>query len=36
MTYAAALKQTRRDAIDGKIEGARSSLVWAAFVMFEN
>ena len=36
MTYAAALRQTRRDAIDGKLEGAESSLVWAAFVMFEN
>jgi len=36
MTYAGALKQTRRDAIDGKIPGAKSSLVWAAFVMFEN
>jgi len=36
MTYAAALKQTRRDAIEGRIKGAESLLVWAAFVMFEN
>jgi CHAT domain-containing protein len=36
MTYADALRQTRRDAIAGDVPGARSPLVWAAFVMFEN
>jgi CHAT domain-containing protein len=36
MTYADALRQTRRDAIAGNVPGARSPLVWAAFVMFEN
>ncbi|MGD9915230.1 MAG: CHAT domain-containing protein [Rhizobiaceae bacterium] len=36
MTYSGALRQTRRDAIDGKVSGASSPLVWAAFVMFEN
>jgi CHAT domain-containing protein len=36
MTYAGALRQTRRDAIDGKVAGAESPQVWAAFVMFEN
>ncbi len=36
MSYAEALRQTRRDAIAGGIEGAKSPQVWAAFVMFEN
>jgi len=36
MTYAEALRQTRRDAVGGKVPGAQSPLVWAAFVMFEN
>lgn len=36
MTYADALRQTRRDAIAGQLAGAQSPLVWAAFVMFEN
>lgn len=36
MTYAGALRQTRRDAIDGKLPAASDPLVWAAFVMFEN
>ena len=35
-TYAEALRQTRREAIDGKIPTAKDPLVWAAFVMFEN
>jgi len=36
MSYAEALRQTRRDAISGQVPGAGSPLVWAAFVMFEN
>jgi CHAT domain-containing protein/tetratricopeptide (TPR) repeat protein len=36
MSYADALRQTRRDAIAGNVPGAKSPLVWAAFVMFEN
>lgn len=36
MTYADALRQTRRDAVAGQVAGAQSPLVWAAFVMFEN
>ncbi|HTV68004.1 MAG TPA: CHAT domain-containing tetratricopeptide repeat protein [Rhizobiaceae bacterium] len=36
MTYAEALRQTRRDAIGGTVAGAGSPQVWAAFVMFEN
>ncbi|WP_439615195.1 CHAT domain-containing protein [Shinella sp.] len=35
-TFAEALRNTRRDAIDGKIPTARDPLVWAAFVLFEN
>ncbi|MBD0415246.1 CHAT domain-containing tetratricopeptide repeat protein [Oryzicola mucosus] len=35
-TYAEALRITRREAIDGKIETAKDPLVWAAFVLFEN
>jgi len=35
-TYPQALRQTRRDARDGKISGAQDPRVWAAFVMFEN
>ena len=35
-TYAAALRQTRRDAIDGQLPAAKDPRVWAAFVMFEN
>ncbi|WP_242224377.1 CHAT domain-containing tetratricopeptide repeat protein [Shinella zoogloeoides] len=35
-TYAAALRDTRRDAIEGKIPTAHDPLVWAAFVLFEN
>ncbi len=35
-TYPEALRQTRRDARDGKIAGAQDPRVWAAFVMFEN
>ncbi|WP_198031185.1 CHAT domain-containing tetratricopeptide repeat protein [Bradyrhizobium sp. th.b2] len=35
LTYSDALRQTRRDARDGKIAGARDSSVWAAFVLFE-
>lgn len=35
-TYSQALRQTRRDARDGKIAGAQDPRVWAAFVMFEN
>ena len=35
-TYAEALRDTRRDAIEGKIPTARDPLVWAAFVLFEN
>ncbi|GGF86506.1 hypothetical protein GCM10007301_52990 [Azorhizobium oxalatiphilum] len=34
-TYAAALRQTRRDAIAGKIRGAEDPDLWASFVMFE-
>ena len=36
MTYADALRQTRRDAIEGQLPMAKDPLVWAAFVMFEN
>ena len=36
MAYAGALRQTRRDAIAGKLPSAKDPLVWAAFVMFEN
>lgn len=36
MTYAAALRQTRREAIAGDVPGAQSPTVWAAFVLFEN
>ncbi|MBX3531488.1 MAG: CHAT domain-containing protein [Rhizobiaceae bacterium] len=36
MTYADALRQTRRDAIGGRLPAAQNPLVWAAFVMFEN
>lgn len=35
-TYPEALRQTRRDARDGRISGAQDPRVWAAFVMFEN
>jgi len=35
-TYPQALRQTRRDAREGKIAGAADPRVWAAFVMFEN
>ena len=35
-TYPEALRQTRREARDGKIAGAQDPRVWAAFVMFEN
>ena len=35
-TYAGALRQTRRDAIAGKLPAAKDPRVWAAFVMFEN
>jgi CHAT domain-containing protein len=35
-TYPEALRQTRREARDGKISGAQDPRVWAAFVMFEN
>lgn len=35
-TYAEALRDTRRDAIEGEIPTARDPLVWAAFVLFEN
>ncbi|WP_181175797.1 CHAT domain-containing tetratricopeptide repeat protein [Mesorhizobium sp. B2-3-4] len=35
-TYSQALRQTRRDARDGKISRAHDPRVWAAFVMFEN
>ena len=34
-TYADALRQTKRDARDGKIAGAADPAVWAAFVLFE-
>lgn len=36
MTYADALRQTRRDAIKGQLPLAKDPLVWASFVMFEN
>lgn len=36
MTYADALRQTRRDSIEGQLPRAKDPLVWAAFVMFEN
>ncbi|MBR0893496.1 CHAT domain-containing protein [Bradyrhizobium tropiciagri] len=35
LTYSDALRQTRRDARDGKIAGASDASVWAAFVLFE-
>ena len=35
LTYSDALRQTRRDARDGKVAGARDASVWAAFVLFE-
>lgn len=35
-TYPEALRQTRLDAIAGKLPAARDPRVWAAFVMFEN
>lgn len=35
-TYAGALRQTRLDAINGKLPSAKDPRVWAAFVMFEN
>ncbi|MDH2383678.1 CHAT domain-containing protein [Bradyrhizobium sp. CER78] len=35
MTYSDALRQTRRDAREGKVAGARDASVWAAFVLFE-
>lgn len=35
-TYPEALRKTRRDAINGNIEGASDPSVWAAFVLFEN
>jgi CHAT domain-containing protein len=35
-TYPEALRQTRRDAIAGKLPAAADPRVWAAFVMFEN
>ncbi|UPA26634.1 CHAT domain-containing tetratricopeptide repeat protein [Shinella oryzae] len=35
-TYAEALRNTRHDAIAGKIPTAKDPLVWAAFVLFEN
>ena len=35
-TYSQALRQTRRDAIAGKLPAASSPLVWGAFVLFEN
>lgn len=35
MTYSDALRQTRRDARDGKVAGANDPSVWAAFVLFE-
>ncbi|WP_338828824.1 CHAT domain-containing tetratricopeptide repeat protein [Bradyrhizobium sp. 27S5] len=35
LTYSDALRQTRRDARNGKVAGARDSSVWAAFVLFE-
>lgn len=36
MAYPEALRQTRRDARDGKLPHAKDPRVWAAFVMFEN
>ncbi|WP_050384157.1 CHAT domain-containing protein [Bradyrhizobium pachyrhizi] len=35
LTYSDALRQTRRDARDGKLAGASDASVWAAFVLFE-
>lgn len=35
-SYAEALRQTRSDAIDGRLAAAKDPLVWAAFTMFEN
>lgn len=35
-TYAEALRNTRREAIEGRIPTAQDPLVWAAFVLFEN
>ncbi|TWC00630.1 CHAT domain-containing protein [Bradyrhizobium macuxiense] len=35
LTYSDALRQTRRDARDGKVAGAKDASVWAAFVLFE-
>ncbi|GIQ79012.1 CHAT domain-containing tetratricopeptide repeat protein [Bradyrhizobium sp. RD5-C2] len=35
LTYSDALRQTRRDARDGKVVGAKDASVWAAFVLFE-
>lgn len=35
LTYSDALRQTRRDARDGKVAGAADASVWAAFVLFE-
>ncbi|MBR0870278.1 CHAT domain-containing protein [Bradyrhizobium tropiciagri] len=35
LTYADALRQTKRDARDGKVTGAADPAVWAAFVLFE-
>ncbi|MGY3224452.1 CHAT domain-containing protein [Bradyrhizobium sp. USDA 4512] len=35
LTYSDALRQTRRDARDGKVAGAGDASVWAAFVLFE-
>ncbi|QOZ23600.1 CHAT domain-containing tetratricopeptide repeat protein [Bradyrhizobium sp. CCBAU 51753] len=35
LTYSDALRQTRRDARDGKVTGAADPAVWAAFVLFE-
>jgi len=35
MTYADALRQTRRDAREGKVAAAQDPRVWAAFVLFE-
>lgn len=35
-TYPEALRQTRLDAIAGKLSAAKDPRVWAAFVMFEN
>ncbi|MGF6311604.1 CHAT domain-containing protein [Bradyrhizobium sp. i1.8.4] len=35
LTYSDALRQTRRDARDGKVAAAKDPAVWAAFVLFE-